>query len=495
MPRNGAGTYTLPAGNPVVTGTVIESSWANTTLADLAAEMTNSLARNGAGGMTGPFKLFDGVESAPGLGFTLEPSSGFYRIGSGNTAFSILGTKVLEMLSTGITIPKDLIVGEDLNVTSGAVIGGTLSLSDGAAATPSLTFVSNPDTGLYTNAAGALGIATAGVERVVVSDAGDVSFTGVVSVPNGSAAEPALTFANNPDTGLYTDGAALLLGTAGTTRITVANNGEVGIGMAPMTGVSLDVRGQVRVTRPGANPTIILDASADGGRSWSLLSVSANGYFALYDNGFGIERMIVHPDGGVSFGPSFVTVTGPGMVGVGVPSGNTSVFSVYQQGIAQWLMGMGGGSKKFYIGFGGATGFTQTLFVVSPDEYIIGCAVDNSYNCGGSVNRYVGVYATNGTIITSDATSKADIEDFDNGLETVLALRPKRYRMMEGDRTDKISYGLLAHEVGEVIPNFAGYYRGENGAKDGLAYHHFIAPLISAVQTLHERLAAVEAHH
>ncbi|CAB5217704.1 hypothetical protein UFOVP202_1, partial [uncultured Caudovirales phage] len=29
MSRNGSGTYNLPAGNPVVTGTTITSSWAN----------------------------------------------------------------------------------------------------------------------------------------------------------------------------------------------------------------------------------------------------------------------------------------------------------------------------------------------------------------------------------------------------------------------------------------------------------------------------------
>jgi len=32
MPRNASGTYTLPSGNPVVAGTTIEASWANTTL-------------------------------------------------------------------------------------------------------------------------------------------------------------------------------------------------------------------------------------------------------------------------------------------------------------------------------------------------------------------------------------------------------------------------------------------------------------------------------
>ena len=47
MARNGSGTYSLPAGNPVVTGTVISSTWANTTLNDLGNAMTASLAYDG----------------------------------------------------------------------------------------------------------------------------------------------------------------------------------------------------------------------------------------------------------------------------------------------------------------------------------------------------------------------------------------------------------------------------------------------------------------
>ena len=47
MARNGSGTYNLPAGNPVVTGTTISSTWANTTLSDMASALTGSLASDG----------------------------------------------------------------------------------------------------------------------------------------------------------------------------------------------------------------------------------------------------------------------------------------------------------------------------------------------------------------------------------------------------------------------------------------------------------------
>ena len=53
MSRNGSGVYSLPAGNPVVTGTSISSTWANTTLSDLATAMTGSVASDGQTPMTG----------------------------------------------------------------------------------------------------------------------------------------------------------------------------------------------------------------------------------------------------------------------------------------------------------------------------------------------------------------------------------------------------------------------------------------------------------
>ena len=53
MSRNGSGVYSLPAGNPVVTGTTISSTWANTTLTDIASALTGSLAADGQTPATG----------------------------------------------------------------------------------------------------------------------------------------------------------------------------------------------------------------------------------------------------------------------------------------------------------------------------------------------------------------------------------------------------------------------------------------------------------
>ena len=57
MSRNGTGAYSLPAGNPVVTGTTIASSWANNTLADIASALTGSVAADGQTPMTGALDM------------------------------------------------------------------------------------------------------------------------------------------------------------------------------------------------------------------------------------------------------------------------------------------------------------------------------------------------------------------------------------------------------------------------------------------------------
>lgn len=103
MPRDSNGTYSLPAGNPVVTLEVISSSWANTTLTDIGTAMTGSLSRSGEGSMLAGLELFAGTVGAPGLTWALELTSGLYRNAAGDFRFSITGTDALIITSAGLT--------------------------------------------------------------------------------------------------------------------------------------------------------------------------------------------------------------------------------------------------------------------------------------------------------------------------------------------------------------------------------------------------------
>ena len=96
MSRNASGTYTLPSGNPVSSGTDITVTWGNNTMNDIATELTDSLSRSGKGGMLAPMLFNDGTESVPGIAWVSDANSGFYRIGADNLAMSLGGTKVID---------------------------------------------------------------------------------------------------------------------------------------------------------------------------------------------------------------------------------------------------------------------------------------------------------------------------------------------------------------------------------------------------------------
>jgi hypothetical protein len=70
MSRNGSGTYSLPAGNPVVTNTVISSTWANSTLNDIASALTGSVASDGQTPMTGNINMNNNQLSNLAVGTT-----------------------------------------------------------------------------------------------------------------------------------------------------------------------------------------------------------------------------------------------------------------------------------------------------------------------------------------------------------------------------------------------------------------------------------------
>ena len=163
MPRNGSGVYTLPAGNPVVPGTTIESSWANSTLEDVANELTNSLSRTGAGGMLAPFRIADGNVSAPGLSYLNETNSGLYRSGAGSVWMSILGVNVGQFSTTGLTIPS----GKALTAQGNATVGGTFGVTGAVTFSSTLAL-----TGVLT--------ATGGVSGNITAASGTSTFNNVV---------------------------------------------------------------------------------------------------------------------------------------------------------------------------------------------------------------------------------------------------------------------------------------------------------------------------
>lgn len=126
MSRNGSGTYSLPAGNPVVSGTTISSTWANNTLSDIATALTASIAKDGQTVPTanlpmGSFKLTGlGAGSADGNSVRFEQlfsqgsptdiaSAATTDIGAIRTNFlTVTGTTTITSFGTNYNGPKML---------------------------------------------------------------------------------------------------------------------------------------------------------------------------------------------------------------------------------------------------------------------------------------------------------------------------------------------------------------------------------------------------
>ena len=179
MPRSASGVYTLPAGNPVVPGTTIDSSWANSTMEDMANEITNSLSRTGAGGMLAPFRIADGTVTAPGLSYLNETNTGLYRSGAGSTWLSVLGVNTAQFSTVGVTIPS----GKALTVQGATYLTSTLAVT-GATTIASTLAV----TGAITAIGGVNGNITGNVTSSGTSNFAEVVITGSLDMTAGSAA-------------------------------------------------------------------------------------------------------------------------------------------------------------------------------------------------------------------------------------------------------------------------------------------------------------------
>ena len=234
MPRNASGTYSLPSGNPVVSGTTIQASWANTTLSDVGSEITNSLSRAGAGGMTGAFRAVDGSSTVPGIAWGSETTTGFYRAGSADTRLVITSAEVQKWLATGSSI------------TGTFSVSGTTTLASLTASKAVFT-----DASKNLTSTGTLGVDQGGTGATTLTGvvkgngtsaftAGSVSLTsevtGTLPVANGGTGAATFT-ANNVLLGNGTS--AFQVVAPGSNGNVLTSNGTTWTSAAPAAGISL----------------------------------------------------------------------------------------------------------------------------------------------------------------------------------------------------------------------------------------------------------------
>jgi microcystin-dependent protein len=115
MPRNGSGTFVL-AEPAFVPNTAISSAAVNSDFSDIADALTESLARDGQGGMTAVLPLAN-----TGFTYLTDPNTGVRRTGADTQAIFGGGVDTVTVTSTGVSVTGTLAV-------SGVITSGGAAL-------------------------------------------------------------------------------------------------------------------------------------------------------------------------------------------------------------------------------------------------------------------------------------------------------------------------------------------------------------------------------
>jgi hypothetical protein len=126
------------------------------------------------------------------------------------------------------------------------------------------------------------------------------------------------------------------------------------------------------------------------------------------------------------------------------------------------------------------------------------------YSTGASAFRFYvddagTIFATNTSISAiSDIRLKENVRDLDAGLDTILALKPRRFDWKEGKGKDiRDDMGFIAQEVEDVLPALIGGWKAGEGEPDDLKSvkaGDLIPVLVKAIQELTARVAQLEGN-
>lgn len=553
MPRNASGNYTLPL-PAVVTGTVIESLWANTTMNDLASSVTDSLDRYGRGGMVAPFRMVDGTVSIPAISFTGETNTGIYRPSAGVISVSVLGSEKQTWTSTGTTVGGDFNLIGDFNVLGQMEMDGDLILADSRAlawGTVNTRIAGNDTTDVIAaftqgverwrlNGAGGFGVGTDDPQvRLHVKHTGEL-FRLETTTPRGSGSNYLSFYDPSGRKGFFGYGGAsdiwyfnnelagsISFWTSNQPRMDIAATGQIGVN-----GVS--TVGMFDVSTSGAG---IISKSASEAGSVAHLGVynlNVNGlqwYIAMNANNTDIHNPrgnLRHWLGGIQkfdITPSAVNSYVPlGSVGgshqVVLFGQAAPLVQWFYAGIADWrIQILSDGSMRW--DFGGAPTYRMTLNAsgalmvgtnhVSPGyqningqslEGASGYGVLNhvSGSPGGLLFFAFGYGGGNiGSIIQNGTTQVAYSTTSDLRLKTNIVNLPDAGVVIDALRPVEFEFktdlgrrlrGLIAQEAVELLPEAVVY----NALDDQwcIDYGMLTPLLLREIQSLRARVAALE---
>lgn len=480
MARNGSGTYTLPSGNPVVTGTSISSTWANNTMNDIANALTGSVASDGQTPMTGNLNM--GGNKVTGLANGTNPTDAVTYSQLTGLAPATTGSSVLAGNGTGGFTNVSLATGlayssgtlsADINGllpsqtgNSGKVLstnGSTTSwTSTGASGTVSSVDVSGGTTGLTTSGG-------------PITTTGTITLAGTLAVTSGGTGSTTSTGAltnllpsqtGNSGKFLTTNGTATSWGSAGTGTVTsvALSGGTTGLsvsGTPITTSGTMTLAGTLALANGGTGAT-----TASGARS-----------------SLGLGTMATQNS-------NSITVTGGTMEGlskieIGTTSGTQTLSVLGDVGFS----------------YSGDVFNVQNLNTGSTGSPIV-CTTQNTsgstrnliyFNNGSTSTGRITTDGTNTTYSTSsDYRLKENVVSMSDAIQKVKSLNPVTYNWKSNGKTGQ---GFIAHELQSVVPDAVV---GEKDAVDengkpiyqSIDTSFLVATLTAALK---EALARIEA--
>lgn len=165
----------------------------------------------------------------------------------------------------------------------------------------------------------------------------------------------------------------------------------------------------------------------------------------------------------------------------GYSAGSNNVMIGYYAGYSET------GSNKLYIDNSNTSSpliygdFSTDLLEINGD---LRPGTDNAKTLGASSNRWTAVYATNGTIQTSDARFKTNVENMNYGLEELMALRSVTYQWKE-DGVGETKLGFIAQELELIVPEVVTVANDSMQTR-GVNYSELIPVLVRAIQEQQE---------
>jgi len=490
MSRDGSGNYSLPL-PPVVTGTTIEATWANTTLDDIKSAMTDSLSRTGNGGMSAQLKLVEGTVSVPSFGWASEANSGMYRAQANDIRMALGGADKMRWSSAnGVQIYdttwKSILKGDAGTVESQTVRWNN---TDGKWEANSNFTVTGA------------GVVVAASTLSAVGGAFSVAAEGVTTLNAAAATETKLSVQQNSveqlKVGADTAGDGYVTATQDLNLSATAFSFDADITCADIFGGDNTAKWKLQSDAATFAPKIEMFGSSNATYPYSFYlttemadGTKTNGNMLAYQADASNENGYVRcgsPSSWYTKHEVRPTATGDYINYYKVNKGGIEVISAEYNS----SYGIYGPTLNMVIGDSG------TVAQQAPWNYC-------QFDFGAVVIPYgqleisslgTGALYVNAGVLTdsdpSDRKLKKHIDpiDADHAWDTVIGIEPKTFEWKSKKRGEGVQHGFIAQDIERFLPSLVAQENGYKGVKSG----QLVPILWAAVRELMLRVEELEA--